>query len=121
MLERLDVDTDGRAFVAKSVLNALRRDAVQRLTDMRTQVRKQRTASYAPPTLSLQDDAGRIFPILSTHRCENRLFEGRPAKKDVRPLIDLGVRHFRVELMDEDAAESRRIVGRYCRMLEGGA
>jgi len=294
-LERLDVDTDGRAFVAKSVLNALRRDAVQRLTDMRTLVRKLRTAPYAPPVLSLealperpllhvlirteeqldavkglvtgdiyaedaalydarkadcpalrlktdrlefspppmqgerllvtdhgglyvysahndvvldftasalnadalavyfrsrvrrialspeldaertaemlrafaevygqlppvealvyarhelmalrhcvirhalgdaacgrcrrerfslQDDAGRIFPILSTHRCENRLFEGRPAEKDLRPLITMGVRHFRVELMDEGAAESRRIVGRYCRMLEGNA
>jgi len=294
-LERLDVNTDGRAFVAKSALNALRRDAVQRLTDMRTRVTKPRSAPYTPPELSLnslperpllhvlvrteaqldavmglatgdiytedaalyasrkadcpalrlktdrlefspppmqgerllvtdhgglhvypahndvvldytasalnadalavyfrsnarrialspeldaertaemlrafsevygqlppvealvyarhelmalrhcvirhalgeaacgrcrrerfslQDDAGRIFPILPTHRCENRLFEGRPAEKDLRPLIDMGIRHFRVELMDEDAAESRRIVGRYCRLLEGNA
>lgn len=70
---------------------------------------------------ALQDEAGRVFPIYSTHRCENRLFEGRPAEKDVRALLNMGIRHFRVELMDEDAAESHKIVGRYCRMLEGGA
>jgi len=294
-LEHLDLDTDGRAFVAKSALNAVRRDAVQRLTDMWTRGRKLRTASYEPPALSLealperpllhvlvrteeqldavmglatgdiytedaalfdarkadcpalrlktdrlefspppmqgerllvtdhgglhvypahndvvldytasalnadalavyfrshvrrivlspeldaertaemlrafaeeygqlppvealvyarhelmalrhcvirhalgeaacgrcrqerfslQDDAGRLFPILSTPRCENRLFEGRPAEKDIRQLLDMGIRHFRVELMDEDATESCRIVDKYRRMLERSA
>ena len=69
---------------------------------------------------SLQDDASRMFPIITTQRCENRLFEGRPAEKDVRALLAMGVRHFRVELMDEDAAESQKIVGKYRRLLEGG-
>jgi len=66
---------------------------------------------------SLQDDAGRIYPILTTKRCENRLFEGHAAQRDVRELLDIGVRHFRVELFDEDVKESRKIVNGYQRLL----
>lgn len=67
---------------------------------------------------SLQDDAGRLFPIATTCRCENRLFEARPAEKDVKALLGMGIRHFRVELLDEDAAESRKIVMKYRNMME---
>jgi putative protease len=66
---------------------------------------------------SLRDDAGRRYLILTTQRCENRLFEGRAVEADVAALLSVGVRHFRVELMDEDAAQSRNIVQKYQRML----
>jgi putative protease len=69
---------------------------------------------------SLQDDAGRLFPILTTERCENRLFEGAPAQKEVGMLRDMGIRHFRVELMDEDADQSKKIVTKYKQLMEDG-
>ena len=68
---------------------------------------------------ALLDDAGRRFPILTNGRCENRLFEGRPAEKDIKALLDMGIRHFRVELLDEDASHSREIVRKYRRLTDG--
>ncbi len=66
---------------------------------------------------SLLDDAGRRFPVMTTGRCENRLFEGRPSEKDAEALLKMGIRHFRVELLDENAAQSREIMQKYLRML----
>lgn len=66
---------------------------------------------------SLLDDAGRRFPVMTTGRCENRLFEGRPSEKDTEALLKMGIRHFRVELLDENAAQSREIMQKYLRML----
>lgn len=70
---------------------------------------------------SLLDDAGRRFPIMTTERCENRLFEGRPTERDGRALLDAGIRHFRIELLDEDAVQSRELVQKYRRQLRGWA
>jgi putative protease len=69
---------------------------------------------------SLQDDTGRIFPIITTASCENRLFEGRPAGKEIPPLLDMGVRHFRLELLDEGGVQSRELALKYRRLLESG-
>jgi putative protease len=69
---------------------------------------------------SLQDDMGRLFPVVKTERCENRLFEGRPTERKMQELLDLGIRHFRVELLDEDATKSREIVKKHLRLLENG-
>lgn len=68
---------------------------------------------------SLLDDAGRRFPIISTERCENRLFEGRAAEKDFKALLDMGIRHFRVELLDENVSQSIGIVKKYCTLIDG--
>lgn len=66
---------------------------------------------------SLLDDAGRRFPVLTTQRCENRLFEDRPAERDADVLLDMGICHFRVELLDEDAAQSQAVVRRVLSQL----
>jgi putative protease len=70
---------------------------------------------------SLEGLAGERFPIVTDGNCNNYILNCKIAEADVGRLYGLGVRHFRVELSNEDAAESRDIVLRFLQRINGVA
>jgi putative protease len=70
----------------------------------------------------LRDRIGMEHPLRADVGCRNTLFNARPqsAAEVVPVLVQRGVRHFRVELLDgPDAAEPRRILDLYRELLAG--
>jgi U32 family peptidase len=69
----------------------------------------------------LQDRLGVRHVLKADADCRNTLFHGQPqtATEVLVPLRQRGVQHFRVELLDQTAAdEVSGLIHRYCKLLE---
>ncbi len=71
--------------------------------------------------LTLRDRAGVEHPVLADATCRNTVFQAtaRPAEAIGR-WRRLGVRHFRIELLDETPQEARRLLARCGQALDAG-
>ena len=73
--------------------------------------------------VQLRDRVGMLHPLKADVGCRNTLFNGR-AQTGARffpALRNAGLRHFRVELLDEDRAEAAATIAAYRALLEGDA
>lgn len=71
--------------------------------------------------VELRDRVGAAFPLLADAGCRNTVFNSVPqsAAEYLPRLLSLGVRHFRVELLRENAVETAALLNRYARVLAG--
>ena len=71
--------------------------------------------------VALRDRVGAEFPLMADTGCRNTVFNSvaQSAAEFVPRMLSLGVRHFRVELLRESAAELVALVDRYARVLAG--
>lgn len=69
-------------------------------------------------TYYLEDLMGERFPVAADGNCNNYILNSKIVEADMGALYDIGVRHFRVELLDENANESRDIVQRLLKRIE---
>ncbi|MGZ6124384.1 MAG: U32 family peptidase, partial [Myxococcales bacterium] len=71
--------------------------------------------------IQLRDGLGMEHPIIVDVGCRNTIFNARAqsAAACLPQLLEAGVRRFRVELVRESAAETRRILGAYADLLQG--
>ncbi len=71
----------------------------------------------------LRDRVGQEHPLKADAGCRNTVFNGRAqtGAEAVGRLMALGLRDFRVEFVDEDAATVTRTLGRYRALLRGEA
>jgi putative protease len=69
----------------------------------------------------LRDRVGVEHPLRADVGCRNTLFNAvaQTGAGFFRELIDAGLRDFRVELLEENAGETRRIIGAYQALLAG--
>lgn len=67
---------------------------------------------------ALEDIKGNRYPVLIGADCRSRILQSRPHEADTAALLALGVRHFRVELFDEDAAQTQKLLRRFLRLME---
>ena len=69
----------------------------------------------------LRDRIGAEHLLTADVGCRNTLYNAVPqsAAEAVPPLLAAGVRHFRIELLDEPAADIRRMIGSYRDLLAG--
>lgn len=69
----------------------------------------------------LKDRVGMEHPLKADAGCRNTVFNARAqtGAEAVSRLMGLGIRHFRVEFVDESAAEVERTLGRYRALLRG--
>ena len=72
-------------------------------------------------TVSLKDRTGAAFPLTADTGCRNTVFNAMPqsAAEFIPRMQALGVRHFRVELLRETAAEAVAVIERYARVVAG--
>lgn len=61
----------------------------------------------------LHDIKKNRYPIVTDSNCNNYILADKCENKDVAELFLMGVRDFRIELFDEDAAQSRKIVSKF--------
>ncbi len=66
----------------------------------------------------LEDLAGERFPVAADDNCNNYILNSSVTEMDLKALYAIGVRHFRVELSLENAAQSREIVQKYKERIE---
>lgn len=73
--------------------------------------------------VQLRDRVGQLHPLLADAGCRNTLFNGRAQTGAgfFRDFRQLGLSRFRVELLDDTAAATSRLVSRYRRLLDGSA
>ena len=71
--------------------------------------------------VKLRDRVGREHPLKADIGCRNTLYNATPqsAAEAVRELQQAGVRSFRIELLDQDANEARKILNLYRKLLAG--
>jgi len=71
--------------------------------------------------LRLRDHIGAEHPVKADAGCRNTVFNSRAqtGAEFVGHMIELGARHFRIDFLDEEAAEIARVVGRYRQLLAG--
>jgi putative protease len=71
--------------------------------------------------VELRDRVGAEFPLLADTGCRNTVYNSvaQSAAEYVPRMLKLGLRHFRVELLREDAPQTRSLLNRYCRVLAG--
>ncbi|MCT0226291.1 DUF3656 domain-containing protein [Synechococcus sp. CS-1328] len=69
----------------------------------------------------LRDRSGVEHPLRADLGCRNTLFNGKAqtAAEALPPLLDAGVRHLRLELLEENAEATRRRVDLYHQALDG--
>ena len=69
----------------------------------------------------LRDRVGTEHPLRADVGCRNTLFNAVPqtGARFAAALLDAGLRHFRVELLEEDAHETARIIAAYRALLNG--
>jgi len=69
--------------------------------------------------LELVDDQGRVHPVLADRHCRNTVVDPRlrDGRSDLAALWGLGLRRFRLELLDEGTAEVRRLLASVQRLL----
>jgi len=71
--------------------------------------------------VDLRDSVGEDHPLLPDVGCRNTLFNAnaQSGAEYVPEMKRLGIRHFRVELLRENAPETTRLLDRYARVLTG--
>jgi len=71
--------------------------------------------------VKLRDRVGVEHPLTADVGCRNTLYNATPQSgaEIVPALLAAGVRHFRVELLDEDEAEIARVINAYRGLLAG--
>jgi putative protease len=71
--------------------------------------------------VQLRDRIGKEHPLTADIGCRNTLFNATPqsAAEAVPALLAAGVRDFRIDLVDEETAEIRRIIRLYQDLLAG--
>ncbi len=71
----------------------------------------------------LRDRVGVEHPLRADVGCRNTLFNAVPqtGAQFFGDLLAAGLRHFRVELLEENAVESRRVIAAYQTLLHGGS
>lgn len=71
--------------------------------------------------VELRDRVGAEFPLVADTGCRNTVFNSVPqsAAEYLPRMITLGVRHVRVDLLREDADETRDLLDTYARVLGG--
>jgi putative protease len=71
--------------------------------------------------VQLRDRSGADHPLRADLGCRNTLFNARAqsAAEAIPVLLEHGVTHLRLELLDDDASTARRRVGLYLDVLEG--
>ena len=71
--------------------------------------------------VQLRDRVGQVHPLLADVGCRNTLFNGRAQTGAgfFREFRQLGLFRFRVELLDDSPAKTRRLVSRYRGLLDG--
>ncbi len=67
---------------------------------------------------ALEDLAGCRFPIVTDDTCNNYILNSKYAEMDVQKLLLLGIKHFRVELFEQNAVESRAAVQRFLDLIK---
>ncbi len=69
--------------------------------------------------VEMRDPQGVVHPIKPDAECRNTVFQGKPqsAARLVPELLNLGVRHFRLEALFEDALELRKKIAAYSALL----
>ncbi|MEQ1859033.1 MAG: DUF3656 domain-containing protein [Chthoniobacteraceae bacterium] len=69
----------------------------------------------------LRDRVGIEHPLRADVGCRNTLFNAVPqtGARFAGALLEAGLRHFRIELLEEDAGESTRVIGAYQSLLAG--
>jgi len=72
-------------------------------------------------TVALRDRVGTTHVIHADVGCRNTVFNGtaQTGAESVHRLLELGLRHFRLELVDETPAQISRIIQRYRQLLHG--
>ncbi len=66
----------------------------------------------------LEDLAGCRFPIVTDDTCNNYILNSKFAQMDVQKLLTLGVKHFRVELFEQNAVESKAAVQKFLDIIK---
>jgi putative protease len=71
--------------------------------------------------IELRDRAGAAFPLVADTGCRNTVYNSiaQSAAEFVPRMLGLGLRHFRVELLREEAAQVAPLLDRYSRVLCG--
>jgi putative protease len=71
--------------------------------------------------VELRDRVGAEFPLLADIGCRNTVFNSVPqsAAEYIPRMLKLGLRHFRVELLRENAEQAQALLTRYSRVLAG--
>jgi putative protease len=71
--------------------------------------------------VELEDQKGQRHPVLVDVHCRNTVFNAKAqsAARHVRELLTMGLSRFRVELVWESAAETRRVMEAYRGLVEG--
>jgi putative protease len=72
-------------------------------------------------SVQLRDRVGQLHILKADVGCRNTLFNGRAqtGAGSVDEFVSLGLRKFRVELLEEDAREAARLIGWYQKFLKG--
>lgn len=65
----------------------------------------------------LCDVKGNRYPIVTDLQCNNYVLSQLYRQADIASLHAAGVRHYRIELLDEDAAESRNVIKTYLKQI----
>ena len=60
----------------------------------------------------LEDLKGSRYPVMMDKHCQSHVLHSRVTEANVSEYLALGVKHFRIELFDEDADQSAQIVQR---------
>jgi putative protease len=65
--------------------------------------------------------SGSVFPMLADAGCRNTVYNALPqsAAEFLPQMIKLGLRHFRIELLQEDAAQLGQVLRSYWSVLRG--
>lgn len=66
----------------------------------------------------LEDLGGGRLPVVADGDCNNYILNSRNIEPDVSKLMAIGIKHFRVELFDESAEESRETVQRFLKLIK---
>jgi putative protease len=71
--------------------------------------------------VEMRDRVGLEHPLKADAGCRNTLFNGRAqtGAEYAAHLLDLGARHFRIEFVNETAAEVTTVIGKYQALLDG--
>jgi putative protease len=69
----------------------------------------------------LRDRVGALHPLRADAGCRNTLFNAVPqtGAQFFEPLCEAGIRRYRVELLEQNAAETQRLLEAYKALLEG--
>jgi putative protease len=72
-------------------------------------------------SVQIRDRVGLDHPLKADAGCRNTVFNARAqtGAEYVARLMTLGARHFRIEFVNETAAETSRVIGSYAALLKG--